>query len=596
MTESFNPRYTDLVTMFRDSVERFADRPLYGVRKSDGWTWYTYKQAGEMVDAFRAALAGLGVGRGDRVACVSNNRLEWVIACNAVESLGATWVPMYENQHEKEQKYILTDSGAKVCLAGSAGAEKTIRALQAEVPGLKEVIGFSDESEGGFWKRLEAGKAHPVPPVRPDGKDVYSIVYTSGTTGTPKGVRLTHESLAKGIEAAKMVIPFVPDDRSVSFLPWAHVFGGHLELNTLMSIGASMAICESPDKLLEMVAEVKPTLLVAVPRVWNRIHSVVQKSIAEQPAPLRWIFASAMRAASKERRGERAGVLDKAALAIARKMIFAKVVAKFGGRLKYAVSGAAALSREVAEFVDTLGINVFEGYAMTETGGVGTINMPRAKRIGSVGKAVPGVRIELDRTAVGGDAEQGEIVILGHCIMDGYHNHPDETKAALTPEGGLRTGDLGKFDADGFLYVTGRVKELYKLENGKYIAPAPLEEQLTLSPYIAQAMIYGSNRPHNVAILVPDVAALRDWARANHVPHDDVAKLLEDERVKKLIAGELEKHSAEWKGFERIRNFALLSEEFSTTNDMLTPTLKVKRRNILKRYGDRIDSLYGAKS
>jgi long-chain acyl-CoA synthetase len=594
MSDRFDPKYSDLVTMFRDSVERFADRPLYGVRKPDGWTWFTYRQAGEMVDGFRAALAGLGVERGERVACVSNNRLEMVIACNAVQSQGATWVPMYENQHEKEQRFILTDSGAKVCLAGSAAAEQKLRALQAEVPGLKEIIGFSDASERGFWKRLEAGKAHPVPPIHPEGKDICCIIYTSGTTGSPKGVRLKQGGLANGVEAAKLVIPFAADDRSVTFLPWAHVFG-QLELNTLMSIGASMAICESADKLLEAVAEVKPTMLVAVPRVWNRIHSVVEKSIAEKPAPLRWVFASAMRAASRERRGERAGVLGKAALAIARRLIFAKVIAKFGGQLRYAVSGAAALSREVAEFVDSLGINVFEGYAMTETGGVGTINSPGAKRIGSVGKPVPGVRVELDKTAVGSDAEQGEIVFHGHNVMEGYHNLPDETKSVLTPDGGLRTGDLGKIDADGFLYITGRVNELYKLENGKYIAPAPLEEQITLSPYITQAMLHGSNRPYNVALLVPDVAALRDWARTNEVPVDDGAKLLEDERVRRLIAGEIEKHSAEWKTFARIRNFALLSEEFSTTNDMLTPTLKLKRRNILKRYADRIESLYGAK-
>lgn len=593
MTESFEPKYSDLVTMFRESVERFADRPLYGVRKPDGWTWYTYRQIGEIVDAFRAALAELGVERGERVACVSNNRIEWVIAWHAVQSLGATWVPMYEKQQANEQKYILTDSGAMVCFAGSAAAEETLRAIQADVPGLTQIVGFSDQSERGFWKRLEAARAHPVPPIHPDGKTVCCIVYTSGTTGTPKGVRLKHEGLAEGVQAGKLAIPFAADDRSVAFLPWAHVFG-QLELNTLTASGASMAICEDAEKLLEMIAEVKPTLLVAVPRVWNRIHNAVQKNIAAQPAPLRWVFASAMRAASRERRGERAGIVGKAALAIARRTIFAKVIARFGGRLRYAVSGAAALSREVAELVDTLGIHIFEGYAMTETGGVGTINSPAAKRIGSVGKPVSGVRVELDKTARGGDAEQGEVVIHGHVVMEGYHNNPDETRAALTPEGGLRTGDLGKFDADGFLYITGRVKELYKLENGKYIAPAPLEEQISLSPYIAQAMIHGSNRPYNVALLVPDLAALRDWARAHHVPADDVGQLFADGRVKRLIADEIERHSAAWKSYEHIRNFALVSEEFSTTNDMLTPTLKVKRRNVVQRYGDRIDALYAA--
>jgi long-chain acyl-CoA synthetase len=591
MTRSFTPKYENVTTMFRDAVQRFADRPLYGVHKDGGWVWHSYREAGALVDDFRAALAALGVGRGDRVACVSQNRLEWIIACYATQSLGATWVPMYENQHEKEQKYILDDCGAKLCFTGSAKAAETVRALQAELPALEHVVGFADEGEGGFWKRLEAAKAkgEKVTPVTPAGKDVCCIIYTSGTTGSPKGVSLSHENLASNVQAAQLVIPFEPDDRSVAFLPWAHVFGGNVELNTLMSIGASMAICDAPDKLLEMVAEVQPTLLVAVPRVWNRIHGVVTKSIGEQPAPLRWMFHRAMAAGSKARKGQKLGLIDRAALALARRTVFARVVARFGGRLRYAVSGAAALATEVAEFVDTLGITVFEGYGMTESSGVATANTPAARRIGTVGMPIPGVTIELDHAAPGGDADVGEIILHGHCVMQGYYNRPDETKAALTANGGLRTGDLGRVDKDGFLTITGRVKELYKLENGKYIAPAPLEEQITLSPFIAQAMVHGADKPYNVALLVPDRPALANWAEQNGVGAD---KLLDDDRVKKLFADELARQSSEWKGFERVRKFALLSEDFTTANDMLTPTLKVKRRNVLKRYGDRIQSLY----
>jgi long-chain acyl-CoA synthetase len=592
--QSFTPKYDDVVTMFRDSVARHGDRPLYGVRKPGGWVWTSYRQAGVLVDAMRAALVELGVERGDRVACVSGNRLEWVIAAYAAQSLGATWVPMYENQHEHEQAYILSDCGAKLCFAGSAKAESGVRALveRGEVPQLAQVVGFSDDGPGGFWARLEKGKARAVAPIVPTGSDLCSIVYTSGTTGNPKGVCLTHRNLAAAVQAAEMVIPFGADDRTVAFLPWAHVFGGNVELNTLMSIGGSMAICEQADQLIEMLPEVKPTLLVAVPRVWNRIHTAVQRSLAEQPRFLRWVVERALVAGAARRRGKSPTLLDGLALAFARRTVFARIVARFGGQLKYAVSGAAALSPEVGEFVDTLGVTVFEGYGMTESSGVATVNTPAAQRIGSVGKPIPGVRVELDTTAAGSEGGTGEIILHGHCVMQGYYNRPDDTRAALTADGGLRTGDLGRVDGDGFLFITGRVKELYKLENGKYVAPAPLEEQLTLSPFIAQALVHGANKPHNVALLVPELGALRKWAGEHGVGGDGTDRLLADARVRALFASELEKQQAAWKGYERVRGFDLLAEEFSTANDMLTPTLKVKRRNVLKRYEARLEALY----
>jgi len=315
----------------------------------------------------------------------------------------------------------------------------------------------------------------------------------------------------------------------------------------------------------------------------------VLKSVAAQPKPFQKLFERAMAAAARQKAGESIGFIDRAAIGIARKTIFSKIIARFGGRLKWAVSGAAALSREVAEFVDNLGITVFEGYGMTESSGVATASSPGARRIGAVGKPIPGVTITLDHTAAGSDAEQGEILVKGHCVMMGYYGKPEDTKAALTEDGALRTGDLGKIDADGFLSITGRVKELYKLENGKYVAPAPLEEQLTLSPFIAQAMVHGANRPYNVALIVPDMGALKEWGQAHGVAGD---KLLEAEPVRKLFADELAQHSGGWKGYERVQKFALLDEEFTTANDMLTPTLKVKRRNVMKRYEDRIASLY----
>ena len=296
-----------------------------------------------------------------------------------------------------------------------------------------------------------------------------------------------------------------------------------------------------------------------------------------------------MAAGSKERRGQPLGLVDRAAL-------FAGEAHRLRARGRSASAGASSSpsrarprsSPEVAEFVDTLGVTVFEGYGMTESSGVAVANTPAARRIGTVGMPIPGVSIKLDHAAPGSDADVGEIIVYGHCVMQGYYNRPEETKTALTADGGLRTGDLGRFDGDGFLLITGRVKELYKLENGKYVAPAPLEEQITLSPYIAQAMVHGDNRPFNVALIVPDRLALATWAKDHGVNGDP----LEDASVRKLYADELDKHSTDWKGFERVRRFMLLSEDFTTANDMLTPTLKVKRRNVLKRYGDRIQSLY----
>jgi long-chain acyl-CoA synthetase len=588
---AFTPKHDNTVTMFREAFQKFAARPLFGVRRDGTWSWLTYGEVGKMVDDLRGGLASLGLAAKDHVAIVSNNRLEWAVAAWATQSLGAAYVPMYENQLDKEWKFILSDSGAKAVFVGSPKAEARIRALVAEVPIVKHVIGFEADDATSYKKLLEIGAAKPAPHVSPARDDMAAIVYTSGTTGNPKGVCLTHGNLSSNIQGVQEVVPFSPEDRSLAFLPWAHVLGGSSELGAIVHNGASTAICEDVTKLIDMIPEVQPTLLVAVPRIWNRIYDGVQKNIASKPKAVQTIFARGMAAQSRLKRGESIGLGDKIMLALARKLVFSKVVGRFGGRLKFAISGSAALSKDVAEFVDNLGITVYEGYGMTETSSVATASSPGNKRIGAVGKPIPGMEVTLDHTAPGADAEQGEILIKGMGIMSGYWNRPDETKASLTADGALRSGDLGKFDKDGFLYITGRVKELYKLENGKYVAPAPLEEKITLSPYIAQALVHGADKPYNVALIVLDLPAVKGWAEQQGLPTDD-ASLLKDARVRELITKELARYSEDWKGYERVRNFAFLEEEFTTANDMLTPSLKLKRRNALKKYEGRIAALY----
>ena len=273
------------------------------------------------------------------------------------------------------------------------------------------------------------------------------------------------------------------------------------------------------------------------------------------------------------------------------KVVFTKVRERFGGRLRFAISGGAALSREVAEFIDCLGITVYEGYGLTETSPVVAVNAPGARRVGSVGRPLPGVRVEIDRS-VTGDEREGEIVVYGHCVMMGYHNLPEESAAVLDAKGGLHTGDLGCIDEQGFLHITGRIKERYKLENGKYVAPVPLEEKLKLSPYIVNVMVYGADRPYNVALVVPDFEALGTWASAQGIPTSDPKVLVQDARVYALMQEEITQVSVGFRSFDKIRKFVLIPDDFTVENDMLTPSLKIKRRVIMARYGAQLEALY----
>ncbi|MET0390045.1 MAG: AMP-binding protein, partial [Polyangiales bacterium] len=350
--------------------------------------------------------------------------------------------------------------------------------------------------------------------------------------------------------------------------------------------GSSTVICSEATQLAQYLPKVKPTVLFAVPRVWNKIYDGVQKLMAGQP-----VFQAALAARAKQRRGEQPTAEETEALANAEKNLFPLIRGAFGGQLRYACSGAAALSREVAEFMETLGIEVYEGYGMTETGGV-TTSQPYGKiKLGSVGVPLPGVRLVLDKSAPGAGPDEGEVIVYGTGVMSGYYKQNDATKSALTPDGGLRTGDIGRIDDEGYLYLTGRAKELFKLENGKYVAPVPLEETLALSPYITQAVVYGSGRPHNVALIVPDQPALAAWAKQNGVTVEGEA-LLSEPKVLALLEAEVDKANAEFKGYERVKSFVVEAEEMNAANGLLTQTLKLKRKSFNDKYASVLDSLY----
>lgn len=583
-------KFKNLVEIWETATKNFSGREVFGTKRGGEWHWITYKTFQREVDMARAALAGIGIKAGDRVAIVSNNRVEWAALAYATYGLRAVYVPMYEAQTPDEWAFILRDCEAKVVFGSTQAIFEQLGSLRERVPSLTHVFGLDlpEAHEQSYRRLLETGKDKNHPAEQPAPDEYAGFIYTSGTTGEPKGVILSHGNFCANINDVHEVFPLAPDERSLSFLPWAHSFGQTAELHMLLSLGCSIGINDEIPNLVGNLSQVRPTILISVPRIFNRIYDGVNKQMAEKPAPIRSLFKAGIRAATQRSRGEHLSLGDRITLSLADKLIFNKIRARFGGRLKYTVSGSAALSREVAEFVDALGIDVYEGYGLTETSPVVSTNYPGARKIGSVGKPLPSVRVEIDRSVTGDDTN-GEIVVRGPNVMVGYHNRPEENAKVLTPDHGLRTGDMGHLDADGYLYITGRIKEQYKLENGKYVVPSPLEEELKLSPYIVNVMLHGANKPYNVALIVPDVEALKKWAAAEGRTLGDVTR---DEGVKRLIQAELEKYSQNFRGYEKPKAFVLTTEDFTTDNGMLTPSMKVRRQNVLAKYGAALESLY----
>ncbi|MBT8494324.1 MAG: long-chain fatty acid--CoA ligase [Deltaproteobacteria bacterium] len=583
-------KLVNLAQLCERACDRFSDRPLFGTKDGDSWSWITYAEFHEQVAEVRGGLAALGVEPGDKVAVIADNRIEWAATAYATYGRRATCVPMYQAQKPDEWRFILDDCGAKAVFVATPEIHEKLTAMKQHLPALEHVIGFDleESNDASYLSLCRKGRSAPVQVLQAEAGELAGYIYTSGTTGNPKGVMLSHQNICSNVEAVEQVFPLAKEDRSLSFLPWAHAFGQTCELHVLVNTGASLALNDAIPNLIGNLAEVKPTILYAVPRIFNKLYDKVMGQIREKPAAIQKLVARGLRAANAKKEGKSAGILDRAALSLAEGLVFKKVRERFGGRLKYAISGSAALSVEVARFIDALDITVYEGYGLSETSPIATANYPGARKMGSVGKAIPGVRIEIDTSATG-DEKLGEIIIHGPNVMQGYHNRPEEQAKVFTSDGGLRSGDTGYIDDEGFLYIRGRIKEQYKLENGKYVMPAPLEEMLKLSPYVAHVMLDGSNRPYNIAVVVPEAEALGKWAKEKGV---DVGKPSDSAEVKELLEQELKSYSGKFKGYEKPRGFIVVDEEFTTDNGMLTPTMKLKRAKVLEKYQSQIDALY----
>jgi long-chain acyl-CoA synthetase len=591
------PKFRTLCDVYEASVKKFSARPLFGTREGRGFRWLSYRDFASQVEVLRSALHAIGVRPGDRVALIAPNSAEWAMVAFATYTAGAVLVPIYPFQRYDDWLDIMRDCQPKVVLTWGIEAASAVNGFRAELAddltvvcmidrGLPNTLSFDELKAKGLH---QAAPFHVVEP-----EDLATLIYTSGTTGRAKGVELTHRNIASNLSALHQIFPVTFEDRSLAFLPWAHAFGQVVELYGLFSTGASLAIAPSEDEIVKNMREVQPTLLFSVPKLFNRLYDTLQERIRRDGFVQRKLFEDGLDNARIRRRIRAAGGAS-ASVELKAKMydrlVFQRIRREFGGNIRYAVSGGAQLAPEVAEFVDSLGITLYEGYGLTEASPIVSANWPGARKLGSVGKPLPGVKVTVDHS-VGPNSRDGEILVHGDNVMRGYYGLPEDTTKVLS-EGALRTGDLGYVDRDGFLFVTGRLKEQYKLENGRYVVPTPLEAELRTSRFIRSAMVTGDGRPYNIALIVPEYGSLREWAREQRILTDSHAELAQHPEVRALFARELEACADGFRQFEKIRDFLLLEDDFTVEEGTLTHTLKLKRREIAERYAEQIDTLYG---
>jgi long-chain acyl-CoA synthetase len=591
----------NLVGIFEETLARFGDREWLGTKnkKTNTYDWVTYRDVAKRIDAIRGGLAKIGVQKGDGVAIIDNNSVEWAACCYATYGLGGRFIPMYKAELLKIWKYIITDSGTSVLFVRDKEIYEKVKNWTNEIESLKNIYIIDGTGPESLAELEKLGAANPIPAIHPNAEDIAGLIYTSGTTGEPKGVLLSHGNFSSNVHACIKNMPMLDEhDRTLSFLPWAHSYGQTAELNTLIRMGGSCGFAEGPQTIVDDLLLVKPTLLVAVPRIFNRVYDGLHARMNEEGGLAKKLFFMGKNAGQKKRdlaRDGKSSFITNLKFRIADKLVFSKVRARFGGNMKMTVSSSAALSPNIAEFFFDIGLPIYEAWGMTEISPAGSSNTPMAYKIGSVGRAVDKVTFVIDKSVTGPESRDGELIVYGPNVMKGYHNKPKETAETMTADGGLRTGDSAYIDKDGFLYITGRIKEQFKLENGKFVYPATIEEEIKLIPYVEFAMVYGLNMPYTICLVYPDFIVMGKYAKENNLPTDPV-EMIKDEMVLKLFEDTI-KNQLEGKfgSYEVPRKILLMSEGFSVDNGMLTQTLKLKRRAVLQKYQADIDRLYKAK-
>ena len=566
-------------------------------RAAEGWRSIPASEMLRRVACLARALGELGIQSGDRVGIFAPNCPEWHIADFAIQGLGGVSVPIYFREAADRLTYILRDSGARVVFTFGEERARTIVACRERLPELEHAVSASapDDLQGDLL-RYEALIAHAadadVARYRQHAATVVAsqlatIIYTSGTTGEPKGVMLNHANLTSNAFGFSKDYQMDRSDLALSLLPLAHVYERTIDYGYIFR-GVSIAYVEQPETVAQALLEVRPTTMAAVPRFYEKTYANIVEKGHQETGLKRAIFDSAMRTAAQavpwKAHGKNVSFGLKLRWWVADQLVYAKIRAGVGGRVRTFSSGGAPLAPELAEFFWSVGLPVYQGYGLTETSPVVTFNSPSANKVGTVGRPIPGIEIRI--------AEDGEVLVKGPCVMQGYYHKPDQTREAISSDGWFSTGDIGRIDQDGFLIITDRKKELLKTAGGKFVAPAPIENLLKTSPLISNAMVVGDRRKFVSVLLVVNFAGVEAAARKAGREFSTPAQMVGDRWVQELMSREVERLTASLAQYEKPKRFALLDQDFTFANGQVTYTLKLKRRVIEEHYRDTIARLY----
>ncbi|MBO0797309.1 MAG: long-chain fatty acid--CoA ligase [Blastocatellia bacterium] len=596
---------TTIVDLFRYTVAR--DRTdLIKFKRGGSWQTLSARQLDEQVRLTAMGLYELGVRAGDHVGLLAENCIEWTIADLGVLNCGAADVPIYATQAPKQVAYILNDAGVEVIFISNQKQYDRVSAELSSCPRLRAIVAFEPFSSSqsrviSFADLLQMGRqADRAEPrlydtlratVQP--ASVATLIYTSGTTGDPKGVMLTHGNLVSNAITNAGIAQMNEGETALSFLPFSHVFE-RMTIYMYLYAGSTIYYAQSMDTVAEDLLAARPHFMTSVPRLFEKIYARAMEKAEEggrlKAAIARWAVVQAKEWAKLVSNGKEPGALLQLKHAIADRLVFTKWRAALGGRVRGLVSGGAPLSPELALAFYGAGIPIYQGYGMTESSPVIAANYPGANRIGSVGKPIPGIKLKI--------AEDGEILCSGPNVMPGYYNRVEETKDALeTDREGrvwLHTGDIGRLDADGFLFITDRKKDLLKTSGGKYIAPQPIENAIKQSRFVNQVVVIGDQRKFPAALIVPQMEVLRAYAAQNGIAEDGQA-LLNNPQIVDLIEKEVERCTGDFSHYEKVKGIILIDREMTIENGELTPTLKVRRRVVVDHHRQSIDQLYAEK-
>ena len=583
--------------MLLEQVSANPSKEAFRYLEGERWVSLTWSETKNRVDQLAAGLLALGVGREERVAISSNTRIEWILADLAIMCAGGATTTVYPTTTHEDVSFILADSESKIIFAEDDGQVAKILDHLVDLPALTTVVqieGRTDHPKVISWDDLlQRGADHLAanPTVVDEviagirSGDLATVIYTSGTTGRPKGVRLIQDSWTYEAVAVEAYDIISPDDLQYLWLPLSHVFGKVL-IAIQTRIGFATAVDGRIDKIVDNLGVVQPTFMCGAPRIFEKVRARVmtQASHGVKAKIFAWAFGVGRKVSSLQLAGKEPTGLLKSQHALADRLVFSKIKARMGGRINFFVSGSAALNREVQEWFHAAGLLVLEGYGLTETSAASCVNNPRSTRFGTVGPPLPGTQVKI--------ADDGEILLKGPGVMEGYHNQPEAT-AEVLKDGWLYTGDIGELDDHGYLRITDRKKDLIKTSGGKFVAPQKVEGVLkATSPYISQVVVHGEGRKYVTALITLDPEAIEGWGSGQNLNVSSTEELVTSPEVRELMQGYVEQANAKLERWETIKRFAILTSELTIDEGEVTPSQKVRRRTVEKRYADRLDALY----